>query len=229
MSNLEPLVAAAIDQINRGNITLADVLNILAPTPEADEVVKGQIPLPQIITEEQEAALKKVVDVFGKVVPQERRILAPEEVSALVEEKETLDTLIKMAKSRLDNGIKVAIHNHLDVVAEEQGLTKDATRNGDGHWNVNGEVFGDEGVSKKFTREVRVSSPSVTLADLEALVDDEDVDFTHEDLLAITTQTRVMDDNKLMLYLKKKPSLVMALSKAVRPGKATASINLRNV
>lgn len=224
---LEQLVVTAVDQINSGSIKLADLLTTLSPVP-AQETPEGEVPIPLEITAEQRAALFRVIEVFGKVVPSERRKLTPDEVSMLIEEKETLDSIKKMAEARLDTGVKVAIHNHLDVEAEEHGFGPETSpRNKDGHYVLEGIARGNAASQKVFKREVANYTPTVALSALEALENDPEVQFDHSDFLAITSPTRVLDENKLMLHMRKNPHLVLALAKAITPGKVVASINLR--
>jgi hypothetical protein len=223
-AELDTLVKAAIAEVNKGNIALKDVLLALSPAQKSAEI--AVLPVPQEITEAQRAAVAKVGEVFGQVVPTERRELTPVEVSQLVEEKETLDELKKMADGRWEN-IKIAVHNHLDLEAEKNGISKDAIRSDKGHYVLGGKLRGEPDTPKQWSREVRQNSPSLSAESLKALVDDEDVDFTHEDYLAATSQVRVLDENKLMLLLKKNPKLVIALQQAIHPGSKSASLYLR--
>lgn len=218
-AELDRLVKMTVEQINDGAVTLDKVLATIAPQP-VEEAAPATLPVPREITQEEEQALVKVSEVFGKVTPTERRKLTPEEISKLIEEKETLDTLKKMADSRLDEGVKVAIHNHLDVEAEEQGLTKDARRNANGHYIIGGEARGTANAPKRFTREVRNPKPSINAARLQELVD-------HDTWLAITRPERVLDENKLMLALRKNPELILKMAEATEIGKPVVSINLR--
>ncbi len=222
---LEVLVKAAIKEVNKSNITLKDVLVALSPAQKSAEI--DVLPVPQQITPEQHAAVDKVSEVFGQVVPTERRELTSVEVNSLIEEKETLDELKKMADSRMGN-IRISIHNHMDIEAERVGTIDDETLRSDkGYYILGGKVRGTSDAPKQWSREVRQNSPSLNAVALKALEDNPDVDFDHEDFLAMTTQTRVVDENKVMLTLKKNPQLVMALQEAVVPGSKSASLYLR--
>src|SRR5690606_11069532 len=95
-AELDRLVKMTVEQINDGAVTLDKVLATIAPQP-VEEAAPATLPVPREITQEEEQALVKVSEVFGKVTPTERRKLTPEEISKLIEEKETLDTLKKMA------------------------------------------------------------------------------------------------------------------------------------
>lgn len=226
-TDIDTLVTAAIEQVERGDIALKDLLKALSPEAEA-QPVPSEVPLPAEITDEEHVALDRVGEVYGSVVPAERRMLEPAEVHTLVEERLTLDTIEKMSKRRKED-IRTIIFNHLDVEVEESGIDLEAPRDKRGHYVVEGQVIGQSDTPKKFKREVRESSPSISESALKALSEDPDVpDFTHEDYLAMTTQTRVVDENKIMLALKNKPELIHAISKAVTPGGKTAALTVRN-
>lgn len=219
-AELERLVKLTIEKVEGGAISLDDVLAAIAPTPKIEDDASDRLPIPREITEEEKQALVKVTEVYGKVVPTERRKLTSDEVSALVEEKETLDTLRKMAEKRMDDGIKVAIHNHLDIEAEEKGIAKGASRNADGHYILNGEVRGNPDTPKRFTRETRTSKPRINAVKLKEILD-------HETWLSITTQVRMLDESKLMIALRKNPELIVKLQDAIEPGSTVVSLNLR--
>ncbi len=222
---LDSLVKAAVEKVNEGSITLNDVLSALSPSQESAEI-PAVLPVPPQITSAQNLSVEKVADVFGQVVPTERRALSSTESAALVEEKETLDELKKMAESRQRN-IRITVFNHMDVEAEGQEITKEAIRGGDGHYILAGEARGEPDTSKRFTREVRNNAPALSADALKNLVDDPDADFSHEDYLGMTTQVRVMDENKVLLALKKDPRLIVAIAGAVRPGSKSSSMYLR--
>lgn len=222
---LELLVKAAIEKVNQGTITLKDVLVALSPAQKSAEITV--LPVPQQITEGQRAAVEKVSEVFGQVVPIKRRELTSAEVNSLIEEKETLDELKKMAESRMGN-IRITVHNHMDIEAEKADLVKEETlRSDQGYFILGAKLRGTPDTPKQWSREVRQTSPSLNTVGLQALEDDPDVDFDHDDFLAMTTQTRVVDENKVMMALKKNPQLVMALHEAVVPGSKSASLYLR--
>ncbi len=222
---LELLVKAAIQEVNKGNITLKDVLVALSPAQKSAEITV--LPIPQQITQEQRVAVERVPEVFGQVIPVERRELTSAEVNSLIEEKETLDELKKMADSRMGN-IRITVHNHMDIEAEKADLIDDESlRSDQGYYILGGKLRGTSDAPKQWSREVRQTSPSLDTASLRALEDDPDVDFDHDDFLAMTTQIRMVDEHKVMMALKKNPQLVMALHAAVQPGSKSASLYLR--
>lgn len=222
-TDLEVLATTAIRKITEGEIDLQAILKTITPAPAAPALPAAP-PLPAVITEDQRKALDRLHEVFGKVVPTDRRALQPAEVTALVDERMTLDEIEKLASKRKE-GIRTAVCNHLDVEAEEDGnIPEDATRDKDGHYVLPGKVPAPD-LGKAFSREVRAGTPHITADGLKALVDSGDL--SHEDYLEMTTQVRVVDENKIMLRLRKNPDLVRALQKATTPVGKTASVYLR--
>jgi hypothetical protein len=218
------VTTATREKIEAGTITMADLVKEIAPAAPAEEVPEN-IPLPAQITSEQRAALERLAEVFGSVEPTERRALEPTEIRSLIEERLTLDEIEKMASGRKDS-IKRSVHNHLDVVAEREGSTANASRHVEGHYILGGKT-GGHGASKQFVREVREQKPKFVASNLTRLVDEGVLD--RADYLAMTTQVRVVDEHKIMLLLKKRPDLLSVLVKATEPGSTTAAITVRKV
>lgn len=222
-TELDVLVQQALVQINSGSITLADLLKALSPKQQSAPV-PAVLPKPAEIAEKQRAAMAKVPDVFGQVVPTERRALEPVEVKALVEEKQTLDTVKKMAETRLKD-ITLTVHNHLDVEIEAALPEADRPiRDDNGHYIVAGEAPAP-GEEQQFTREVKNYAASLSVEGLqlqEALGL-----LSHEDFLAMTSQVRVVDEAKVMQAVRKKGELVHVLAAATTAGKQGTSVQLR--
>lgn len=220
---LAPLVKQAIESIQGGSILLADLLRALVPTPVV-EVGPAQPPEEPRISADQRAALDRLPDVFGKVVPESRRALQPTEVEALYEERRTLDEIAALSEKRKE-AIRTAVCNHLDVMAEELGyVIQDTIRDKHGHYVLPGEAPIPDS-DKKFSREIRNHAPTVDAEALRALT--ASGELAHEDFLQMTSQVRVIDENKLMLALKRKPELIRVLAKATRPGSKIAQLYVR--
>lgn len=221
---LDVLVGKALAEINKGSVTLADLLKALSP-PQQSEPVPAVLPTPAEITTKQREAMARIPEVFGQVVPTERRALQPVEVSALVREKQTLDEITKMAANRLGD-ITVTVHNHLDVVVEDTLIAgqEPPLRDEKGHYIKAGKAPGPD-VEHQFSRETRAAAASLPVENLKALEDSGDI--THEDFLALTRQVRVVDEMNVIAALKKKPSLITAIAKATVPGKQGTSVYLR--
>lgn len=180
-------------------------------------------PAPTAITDSQRAALAQVTEVYGSVVPTERRSLTPAEVESLMAERLVLDEVKKMVEARSES-LRTTVFNHLDVEAEAAGVPEGTGVDKDGHYILAGETVGTE-AGKKFRREVRTSAPTLNADALKGLVDSGDL--AHDDYLAMTTQVRVVDENKVMLTLKKRPELIGAVTKALRPARRNAALWVR--
>lgn len=227
-AELERTVRLIAERVADGAIDFNDLLRVLAPATYSGTSIE---PVPAVaqITNRQREALERLPQVFGQVVPQERRTLQPAEVSALVEEKETLAELKKLYESRQE-GIRHTIFNHLDLEVEAalgEGQ-EPPPRCKDGHYAAKGEVRATPTAGKKFTREVRTGQPVLDVDELRRVVDDPEVEFDHDDFLEMTTQTRVVDENKVMLALKRNPNLIHAVRRATKMGDPTAALYLRN-
>lgn len=218
-------VQTAIEKLGSNKaVALKDVLALVAP-PVPALPVPAKLPVPAVITDKQKAALNKLPKVFGLAVPDERRELTPEEVVSLVDEKQTFDEIDKLSKTRKES-IRTTLFNHWDVEAESQGIPEGTERDKDGHYILAAETPVPER-EKRWTRQLGEKAPTLDADALQELIDDPDVDFTKEDYLSMTVQTRVFDENKAMLALKKNPKLVAAIARATKPGGKTASLYLR--
>lgn len=229
-TELEVLVGKAVEKINSGALSMSDLLKALAPHAVAEGKPSTPTPTAAVISDDERKALAKVVEVFGQVCPTEKRALLATEQDALIEEKQCLDTVKKMAEKRLTEGIRTIVFNHFDTEAEadEDFDPEQVERDKSGFLLTDGEAPGTGNTGKKFTREVREGAPTLDVDGLKALADDPDFEeFTHKDFLAMTRQVRVVDENRVMEVLKKKPTLVTAIARATKPGKKTVSLNLR--
>lgn len=212
------------DLANGKIVKLADLTKALAkpPTPPTPP---AKVPLPAEITQAQREALELLPMIFGSVVPVEKRALQQSELTTLLTERQTLDTVEKMASERKAD-IRTSIVNHFDVVAEEQGVPEGTWRDADGHILKEAHVNVE---SSAWSWEIREGSggnlTDLALADLAA---DDSSPFSREDYLACTAQVRVVDENKLLLHLKKNPHLAAEIAKAVTPkGAPVGSLYVR--
>lgn len=226
----DPALKAVIAKLNDGTMPLADVLKALvrATEPQAPAIIPPVPPVPAM-TKEQQEAVERVREVFGKVAPQQRRLLKPAEVTALVEEKFTLDQLKKMAEGRLED-MRATVFHHLDLEAEaREGVVTDETpRDSRGFLALKGWAKGTPGTGKMLTREVREEAPQIDGDALKALADSPLYeDFTHDDYLAMTTATRVVDEDKFRLHLKTNPRIARVVTSALQKGKIISALYLR--
>lgn len=212
-------VQRAVEALRNGS---DDIKSILRDVAQPEDYEPSPTAPPSLtLTDEQREALDRVAEVFGSVVPDEVRELTPAEIGLLLTERITLDTVKKMAAARID-AIRDTVLNHSDMAGESE----DAPIAKNGHRARTARISSGEG-DKEFSVETRSGSVSIDLDALKALVEDDEVDFTHEDYLACTTQTRVFDEHKAMLLLKSKPEAVEAISRATVEGSPSVAVYVR--
>lgn len=220
-TEIERLVPAVLDQVKDGSISFSDLLKAISE-PAPAEKAPTALPLPAQITTAQRAALAKLTSVFGKVVPAERRILDSDEVLALYEERVALDEIQTMAEKRKES-IRTTLMNSLDVSFEEADGVADSNK--DGHYIANGEIPIPDSASV-FRREVSETT-GLDPDKLDRLRAEGRI--TKKDYLAMTTQTRVIDQAKVMLHLRKNPHLVTVLGDAAIPKRRRVALYIRKV
>jgi len=200
-----------------GTIKLPDLWKALA-VPAPSEAV-AQPPLPAVITEKQSAALAHLPEVFGKVIPTEVRALTPDEVTTLMDERLTLDEIAALAEDRKKE-IRTTVLNHID---EEIG-DDETPRDKEGHVLTAAKIPAPE-FGKVFSWELRNNGGTLNPNALLALVEAGTID--RQVYLDMTTQVRVVDENKFMLQLKKHPELIDVLGDAVTETSQTGSFYVR--
>lgn len=221
MSSTEIVRSAVELGLTNGQIvSLADLKKAMAKPavrPEPPE----KTPLPAVITDDERAALALLPLVFGQVNPDTKRKLTEPELTKIFEERQTLDTVEKMTASRKAD-IRTAVVNHLDEVSREAGLGEDTWFDSEGHVLKTAHV-NIPGSKKCFSWEVREGNPSglaISESSLRDLSLNPEIPFSHEDYLAVTSQVRVIDENKFILHLRKHPELLPEIAKAVTPAGA---------
>lgn len=225
-TEIDTLVKTASAKINTA-ASLAEIVRLLNPT-EVSAAPPAKVPTPKEITEVERRAIEHLPEVFGRVVPTQVRALTPVEVSTLIEERETLDTIKKMVEARLKD-ITVTAHNHLD--AEYEASTPEdrrtALRDDAGHYILEGRIGSTER-NQEFSRETRQGTASLDVSALAALdTGEDDAEISHTEYLSMTRQVRVFDEARAMDVLRKKPTLLRAIALATKPGKSGTSIYLR--
>lgn len=221
----------ALSLLSEGSlVSFTDLLRTVAKADTTAVARQADLPVPVRLSDPQRAAferLPELLDAQEAVCPTERRKLTPGEVVALLDEREMLDAVAEVIEAR-KSAHRAAIFNAMDVALEETVL--DAAERPDqddkGHY-LHKTTLEVPDRPKCFSRELRTSSPSLSADDLLALVEDPDVDFTHDDYLSCTTQVRVLDEAKFMLHLRKRPAIVAGVRKATKPGSTTASCFVR--
>lgn len=217
------------ERIRAGKVTLADVVKVLVPDEVGSTAPPAKIPLPAVITPLAQHALDELGDVFGSVVPTERRILSDDELEQILVERETIDTILKLLETRKSDSIKTTILNHLDVVLEDT-LTPERLaeleRDKDGHYYY-AEKVEVPGTAKAFSWEVTDGTPQLSPAKLKEL--DEAGEIDHALYLEITEPIRTVNEQKLLLAMSKRPEEVLKVVRAASiPAKKKGSLYVRN-
>jgi hypothetical protein len=221
---LEAIPQEALDGVNKGSITWSNLAKLLVRDRTTEVVPKPvKLPLPANISEDQILAMKRLLEIFGSVVPTARRALEPRERASLMEERQVIDTVATMAETRKD-GIRTTVLNHNDVTKEHANGGKpldDASIDKDGHYLADDkDIVTVPDSDKVFSWETSRFEPEINLAKLKALAEDDNVpEFTHADWLAMTEQTRVWDEHKTMAHLKRHPQLLAIIARAAEPAK----------
>ncbi|MEU9405633.1 hypothetical protein AB0E08_08000 [Streptomyces sp. NPDC048281] len=192
-------------------LDLTDVLAKLATIPPADPAKPVKVATAvELFTDKLMGALEAMPKVFGKIrPPKTRRLLTAPELTALRDEKVQIDAAESALKKR-----KTEIHEmisvHLDVVAERQRKLdpETAPKNKDGHYMLasagNPERVAVKEGEKHFTREKAKDKVEWDMDTLLALYENSEI--TRAELLSMTSQTRVIDSDKIkrLLTLKSK-------------------------
>lgn len=220
MSDNTSVIASIKSKIAHGEIVKLDDLTA-GLGREAQYEPAAIVPPDFPITDEQKAALEKLPLVWGSVAPTEVRALEPIELVALMVERRTADEVAKMVGGRL-NAIRDIILNHFDVTAGERIPEDKQKRTRAGRIIEKAQIVAD---GKKWSKESRSSKPQIDIEKLRAL--DEAGELDHEDFLAMTTPIRVIDENKVMLALARKPELVDLIAKSLTETEATVSLYVR--
>lgn len=218
------LVREGILKVQAGTLSLPDLLGAVLGEHSGGEVDKKP-PVPKALTEEQKEALKRLPDVYGKVVVTADRKLTKQELAALVEERQIVDTLLAPLKARKDESIREVLSNHLDNVLSEEEQAA-AVRDAKGHFAVKQEVS-VEGMAKKVQRSVSGGKPRLDISHIEELHEQGLID--RKTYLAVTRKPdlpRVLDEVGLHAAIQKNPSLFFLLASKAEPTTPTTTIKV---
>jgi len=216
--------SAALDALSKGGGTL-DLLWEALDTADILSVTKPDISVPKI-SEEALDAIRRLPEVYGKVVPKTDRALNKTELAAIVEERQIIDTVLKVIKARKDESIRETLANHLDNVYEAPEGQRVPT-DSKGHLAVKQEVE-VEGAGKKVARSVSGGKPYLSIAGVEALHAEGRID--RKTYLKITKKTevpRVLDQEGLVKAMKEDPNLGFLLAQATEHTSVTTSITVK--
>lgn len=181
------------------------------------------------LTEQHRKDLAALPEVFGKVAVTEPRLLSEAELRDLVTERDTIDRLLTVMKKRKDETLRENLANHLDRVAEEQGLVSEGEEtDAKGHYFVKQDAP-VEGTGRKVQAIVSESKATV---DSGALLDllNEGI-LTRAEYLALTSEPevrRVWDPAKARKAILKDPSLLDKVAQATLAPRRTLTIKVAN-
>lgn len=214
--------------LSKAKASVSDVLR--ATRPEAASVSVAETPIPQDPALDEEAwdAIEKVAGLLAALeLPKHRRIMTTPELEAVTRTYEALQTAQK-GLDRARNQIKAAAFNHFDAVAAHDGKITDETKLTKEGWAVlpDKESAVVEGLRKVMTREVSGGKVTLPLDALRDLV--EDGALEQADFLALTKQIRVVDEDRVMTWLRKNADRADVLAEATEIGNGSASFWLRD-
>lgn len=218
------LVRQGMRLVSSGKTTLAD---LLAGTGKVVDTTERDLKPPVVpsLTDEEKAAIERLPEVFNRVVVTTVRRLTDTEAASLVEERDTIDLVLKAITPRKEKAIRETIANHLDLIipkAERDALPTDRA----GHVAKKQDVP-IEGTGKKLQRSVSGGKPKLTIDHIEALHREGKID--RKTYLAITKKPdlpRVMDEDGLHKVIQKDPALFFLLAEKAEPTTPTTTIKV---
>lgn len=215
----------AIKAITTENADIAQVLTETF-TPDTTSVAPATVKIP-VLTEAHLKALKTLPEVFARVTPSEPRMLTEQEQQALVAERDTVDLLLSLLKARKDGSLREHLANHLDRLAEEEGLASEGdVTDKKGHYFVKQDVP-VEGTGRKVQRIVSEPKPRIDSAALLRM--HEEGDLSREEYLSLTVVpevSRVFDEPKARKAIKKHPHLLRKIAQATTRPDPTITIKV---
>lgn len=220
--------------LREGTVAKIDtIFDAVAPKPSSPVVAK--VPMPVAISDDERAALARLPEVIGAVVPTERRVLTEDEPDRLLDEREVLKVIEGLVKRRLSD-ISLTVLNHSSAEVDA-GATDGVMLDQDGKplLNKEGQVIRKVKVTPQapqikscFSVETRGGTPAFDLSQFEKDCDDPEItDLTHQDYIDNTTQVRVFDENKVMINLRKNPDLLDTLARYVKAPVPTVAVYVR--
>lgn len=207
----------------------ADIATLLveAFTPESTSADERQAPAAPTLTDQHLEAMIALPAIFGKVTPSQPRLLTEEEQVEVIKEREIIDTLLSVLKERKDNSLRETLANHLDLLAEEEGLVdEDTPKDKKGHYYIPMEAP-VPGTGKKIQKIVSGPAPKVDSAKLLDLY--EAGEITREEYLSLTKVpevARVFDPVKARKAIRKNPALLGVLAQATTRPNPTITIKV---
>jgi len=216
---------AALEALSRGGGTL-DLLWEALDTADVLAITKPDISVPKI-SEEALEAIRRLPEVYGKVVPKTDRQLSRQELVDIVTERQIIDTVLKVIKERKDESIRETLANHLDNVYKQPEGSRPPGTDTKGHLAVKQDVE-VEGLGKKVARSVSGGKPYLDIAGVEMLHAQGKID--RKTYLKITKRTevpRVLDQEGLVKAMKEDPDLGFLLAGVTKHTPTITTITVR--
>jgi hypothetical protein len=218
------LVRQGMRLVSSGKTSLLD---LLATTGKVVDTTQRDLKPPTVpsLTEEELEAIKRLPEVFNRIVVTTVRKLTDSEARAIVVERDTIDLVLKALTPRKEKAIRETIANHLDLLIpteERKALPRDKA----GHVAKKQDVA-IEGTGKKMQRSVSGGKPNLTIDHIERLHREGRID--RKTYLAITKKPdlpRVMDETGLHKAIQKDPALFFLLAEVAEPTTPTTTIKV---
>lgn len=192
---------------------LAGMLRDEAPAPVEPPRIEATAPVR--ITAELRAALRKLPEVFGSVVPTEPRRLEQAEVDRLTEERDVIAQVIT-ALGKRDKDIDEAVRHHMDALAPADApvIQTGVAR---GHRLLAGEGQPFEvpvtGMSDAWQQRRVAGKAELSIGLLADLLADGSI--TREEFNALTVPVRELDESKIRAATRKSPARFLSILRAV--------------
>lgn len=227
------LVQRAAELVAAGKLSLLDALKQVRELPALPEPKAVRV---APITDGQRAALARLPEVYGQVVPKTPRMLKPLELSKLAEERDTIDEILALVKERKDVSIREAVLNHFDLAAErDHGATPGVTPvDANGHYLARDEANRNLEIpvpdrDEKWVWQVSDGSVQISSAQLQAAYKAGAI--TREQWMAITKPAEVkreFDEPAARTAIRENPDLMLLIAEhGVTQGRGRGSLYLR--
>lgn len=213
--------------------------HIASPVPAGFPDLPGNVNL----TQEVRYALRQLPGVFNSVNIGERRSLTQDEVDAITAEAEVMRVIAPVLAGRLEV-IKEMIRVHMDVTAEQGGhvassdlidpvsgevIVPATLRDQNGHYlqAAPRQPHQVQSGNKAWSQEYVSGGTSVSGSALIKLY--EDGEITRREYLAVTRETRVLDNDKFRAFIRKAPARGLGILRQITARRdPSASLYLRN-
>jgi hypothetical protein len=223
----------ALARVESGEITLAEAALALRESTSLSRAPRRAVVAFTVpdITEGQRDDLTALPGVYGSVVPTERRTLEPAEITALMQERERIDSVLAFAKKRKEESLRETVANHFDVAYEaSEDFDPETPVDPKGHYIFAEEAVAEApGTGKKFVMKASNPSPTIDSAMLEKAF--ENGDFSRADYLALTTVppvARVFNQEKAQKAIKDNPALLGIIARAAKAGTPVNTLRIAN-